>query len=180
MIGGKANMPLSMAFCWICLARSRIWSSSAVEARTNSTGNWPPPGRAGGVTGNIRMPGMACSLLLHLGQDLENGALPLVPGFDHHAAETGGREGDLEGELCLRHAEKGAVGRRGVDAGLVEGGIGRGIDDAENDPLVLGGGKFLGRHGEHGDDRKTEHDPDQVDRRPGAEGEIQPAAVGSP
>ena len=27
----------------------------------NSTGNWPPPGRAGGATGNIWMPGIACS-----------------------------------------------------------------------------------------------------------------------
>ena len=59
--GGKANMPLCIAFCWILLANSRICPVSAVEARTNSTGNWPPPGSAGGVTGNIWMPGMACS-----------------------------------------------------------------------------------------------------------------------
>ncbi len=54
-------MPLFMAANWILLAKSRICSGSAVEARMNSTGNWPPPGSAGGVTGNILMPGILCN-----------------------------------------------------------------------------------------------------------------------
>ena len=41
---------------------------------------------------------------------------------------------------------KGLVDRRGVEAGLVQGGVGRGVENAEDDPLVLGGGQLLGRH----------------------------------
>lgn len=60
--GGKANIPLAAALAWSWRAKPRIWSVSAVEARMNSTGNWPPPGSAGGVTGNTCTPGMAMSL----------------------------------------------------------------------------------------------------------------------
>ena len=58
MIGGKANMPLVAAFCCNCSANFRIVSGSAVAPMTNSTGNWPPPGSAGGVAAMVRMPGM--------------------------------------------------------------------------------------------------------------------------
>ena len=59
--GGKANIPLCMAFPCNWRANSRISPVSAVDARTNSTGKSPPPGRAGGVVGKIRIPGIFCS-----------------------------------------------------------------------------------------------------------------------
>ena len=58
MRGGKANRPFVAAICCSFCANDRICSGSAVEDRTNSTGNWPPPGSAGGVTISSRIPGM--------------------------------------------------------------------------------------------------------------------------
>ena len=104
-------------------------------------------------------------LLLNLGQDLEDGALALVPGFDHHAAETGGRAGYLKGEVGFRDAQEGLVDRRSISAGLVEGGVGRCVEDAENNALVLGRRQFLGRHDEHRYREKAYDDPDHVDSR---------------
>ena len=49
-MGGKANMPFVAAICASCCAKGRICSGAAVEDRTNSTGNCPPPGSDGGVT----------------------------------------------------------------------------------------------------------------------------------
>jgi hypothetical protein len=72
-----------------------------VEARTNSTGNCPPPGRAGGITGNTWMPGDGLEALLHLRQDLEHGPLALVPRLQARAAEAEGGAGDLEAVLGL-------------------------------------------------------------------------------
>ena len=132
------------------------------------------------VTGSIRMPGMACSFRCTSGRILKDGTLALVPGLDHHAGKAGGRMGQLEGELGLRHAEIDPVDRRGIAAGLVEGGIGRRIDDAENDALVLGGRQFLGRHDEHGDGQQAHHDPHHVDGRTGVEGDVEQAAVEAP
>ncbi len=54
-------MPLAAAAAWICWAKASTSGVSAVEDTTNSTGNWPPPGRDGGVTGNTCTPGMAAS-----------------------------------------------------------------------------------------------------------------------
>ena len=56
--GGNQNFPLAAAFCWSCLAKSRISDSSAVEAMTNSTGKVPPPGSAGGSTAKVSTPGI--------------------------------------------------------------------------------------------------------------------------
>ena len=56
MIGGNANIPLAVAFFCSSRAISRISCGSAVEARMNSTGKFPPPGNAGGVTGNMFTP----------------------------------------------------------------------------------------------------------------------------
>ena len=59
MSGGNANSPLFAAFSWSCRANARISALSAVDAITNSTGNWPPPGSAGGRIGKVWMLGMA-------------------------------------------------------------------------------------------------------------------------
>ena len=117
---------------------------------------------------------------LHIGQDLEDCSFSLAPGPGYHAAETGGGEGDLEGEIGLRNAEKDPVGCRGKETGLVQGGVGRGIENAEDHTLVLGRGQLPGRHPEHGDGEETDHDPDQVDRGPRTQGGVQVAAVQFP
>ena len=61
MSGGKANIPLLAAFSWSCFAKLRISAESAVEAITNSTGKFPPPGSAGGRMGKVWIPGMAAT-----------------------------------------------------------------------------------------------------------------------
>ena len=62
MIGGKANIPLAVAFSCNWRAKSRMTWGSAVEAMTNSTGKFPPPGKAGGTTAKRLIPGMVASL----------------------------------------------------------------------------------------------------------------------
>ena len=86
------------------LANSRIWSVSAVEARMNSTGNSPAAGERRRSYREHLDAGDCLQLLLHLGHDLEDVALALIPWFGHHAAEAGVGEGDLEGEVGLRNA----------------------------------------------------------------------------
>ena len=144
MIGGKANMPLAAAFCCNCSANFRMVSGSAVAPMTNSTGNWPPPGSAGGAAAKVRMPGMLLTFVCTSGSDLEHGALALAPGLEHQAGEAVVREGDLEGLHRLGHAQQLAVDRVGVEGGLVNGRIGRRLDDAHDKALVLGGRQFLG------------------------------------
>ena len=58
MSGGKANIPLLAAFSCSCFAKLRISAESAVDAMTNSTGKFPPPGRAEGRMGKVWIPGM--------------------------------------------------------------------------------------------------------------------------
>ncbi len=86
--------------------------------------------------------GDAAQLLLDLRHNLKHGALALFPGLGHQTTKAGGRGGELKGEVRLRNAEKNIVGRRGVATGLIQGGIGRGFKDAENDPLVLARRQF--------------------------------------
>ncbi len=61
--------PLCKAFACSCFANSTIRSGSSVESRTISTGNCPPPGSAGGITGNISMPGMVPSFACTCGSN---------------------------------------------------------------------------------------------------------------
>ena len=70
------------------------------------------------------------------------------------------------------------VDRGRVVAVLVQGRVGRSVEDAEDDPLVLRGRQFLGGHDEHRHREEADHDPDGVDRRPGRQGGVEPAAVG--
>ena len=114
---------------------------------------------------------------LNLRKDLENGAVALLPGLEDHAAEAGCGTGDLEGELGFRHAQKNLVGGRGIPAVLIEGRIGRRIEDAEDDSLVLGRRQFHRRHDEHGNGEKACDDPDRIDRRAGVEGRIEQLSV---
>ena len=62
-------------------------------------------GQRRGQYRNMRMPGMACSFRCTSGRILKHGALPLVPGFDDHAAEARGGKRHLKGEIGLRHTE---------------------------------------------------------------------------
>ncbi len=176
--GGKANRPLCIACVLDLLGEVEdLLGFSAVEAMTNSTGNCPPPGSAGGVTGNIWMPGIACSFCCTSGRIWKMVRSRSSHGLVDHAAEARAREGDLEGEVGFRDVEKDLVGRGRVAAGLVEGGVGRGVEDAEDHPLVLGRRQFLGRHDEHRDGQQAHDDPDQVDGRAGVQGGVEQAAV---
>jgi len=119
----------------------------------------------------------ALQLLLHLGQDLVNGALALAPGLHHHPGKSRTRIGHLKGKLRFRHAHVGVVDRGGVAAGLIQRGVGGRIQNAEHDPLVLGGGQFLGRHNEHRHRQQPHHDPHQVDGRTRTQSKVEHAGV---
>jgi hypothetical protein len=82
--------------------------------------------------------------VLDFRQNIENRPLAFSPGGHHHTAETRRGRGDLKGELGFRHAHKDVVGRRGIPAGLIQGGIGRRIHDAEDHALILGWCQLLG------------------------------------
>ena len=170
-----------MALACSCFANSTMRSGSSVERRTISTGNWPPPGRAGGMTGNISMPGMVPSFCLHLREELESSFLALIPGLQDHAAEAAAREGELKSELRLREALEDLARRIGKGGRLLDRGVGRRVDNAEDDALVLGRRQFLGSKAreeeEHdrGDDREA--DPGGVNRRAHPQGGVEPAAV---
>ena len=68
MMGGKANMPLCIAFSCSLPTKPRISGASAVDAITTSTGNWPPPGSAGGRTANVCTPGIALTFICTSGR----------------------------------------------------------------------------------------------------------------
>ena len=70
------------------------------------------------------------------------------------------------------------VDRRGEVVVLVEGRVGRGVEDAEDYPLVFSRRQFLGGHYEHGHCQQGDHDPDCVDSRPGLQGDVEQAAIG--
>ena len=70
-------------------------------------------------------------------EDLLGGAMALAPRLQAHAAEAGERLGELEGVLVLRDRLEDLVHLFGVARGLLDGGIRRGVDDAEDDALVF-------------------------------------------
>jgi len=75
--------------------------------------------------------------------DLLGGTGAVAPGFGDHAGEAEGGIGDLEGFGGLREGFEDVVDFLCVAAGLVDGGVGGGLDDAEDDALVFLGGEFL-------------------------------------
>ena len=99
------------------------------------------------------------------GQDLVRRALAFAPRFEAHAAEAGGRLGQLEGKVGLGLAEENVVGRFGITRGFFHRGIGRRIDDAENNSLVFGGGQLGRRHTEHRDAEQGDDRPYEISRR---------------
>ena len=145
---------------------------------TNSTGNWPPPGSAGGVTAKVRMPGMLLTFACTSGHDLENGALAFAPRLEHQAGKAVVREGDLERLRRLRHAQQLAVDGFGVKGGLVNRRIRRRLDNAHHEALVLRGREFLGRQDEQRDGQQAQDQPDDINRRPGGKRPVQHAAIG--
>ena len=117
------------------------------------------------------------NLGLHLRQNLGDGPVAFRPGFDHHAAEAIGtdgrtdrrREQQLEGQRRFRHVEHDLFGGRAIHRVLVGRGVGGGVDDTEQHALVFGRRQLVGREGVHRDRAQADHEPDQVDRRPGVQ-----------
>jgi hypothetical protein len=70
-----------------------------------------------------------------------------LQGFGDHAAEAAGRASDLEDRLLLGQRVVDVVNLLGEEVRLVERRVGRRLDDAEHDRLVLGRRELLG--GEH-------------------------------
>src|SRR5205814_10000874 len=73
-----------------------------------------------------------------LWKDLVRRALSLVPGLAHAAVEPAGGEGDLEGEVRLRDLLELRVDGARRLRHLVERGVRRSVEDAEDHALVLG------------------------------------------
>ena len=70
-------------------------------------------------------------------QQLLRGLLALAPGLGHHAAETTVGTGDLEDALAFREALVNVVDLIGEEVGLIDSGVGRGLNDAEHHALIL-------------------------------------------
>ena len=103
-------------------------------------------------------------------QQLLRGLLALAPRLGDHAAKAAGRRSDLENTLALRESMIDVVNLVGEQPGLIDGRIGRRLDDSENHTLVLGRSQFplrehVERNHQHGDDR-----PQSEHHRPVAEG----------
>ena len=96
-------------------------SGSSVDNNTISTGKVPPPGRAGGIAGNISNPRDCAEFCLDLRHQLEGGFLSLIPGLQHHSAEAATREGQLECEFRLRKALENLSGGVGKGRCLFDG-----------------------------------------------------------
>src|SRR2546421_8189316 len=82
MMGGKANIPLSAAFCCSCWANARISLGSAVEAMTNSTGKLQQSGSAGGTMEKDWIPRTGATFALTSGRILKALRLRSSHGFN--------------------------------------------------------------------------------------------------
>src|SRR5207248_1485648 len=69
--------------------------------------------------------------------------LALVPRLSDHAAKAAGRRSDLEGVRGLRKRLVNVVSLRGEKLGLIQGGVWRRLDHAEDHALVLLGRQLL-------------------------------------
>ena len=76
---------------------------------------------------------------------LLHGPLALAPGLGDQAGKPAGGKGELEDVIGFRQRFEDLLHLVGEDAGLVDSGIGRGLDNTENDPLVFFRREFLGR-----------------------------------
>ena len=112
--------------------------------------------------------GNRSQLFLHLGQDLKRSLLALAPRFNDHAAEAARWKGELESEIRFREAEKILFRRVGKGRGLIDGRVGRCIDDAEDNALIFGRCQLaIHRDGKFEEEKreKRQADPGNVDRR---------------
>src|SRR5262245_59110864 len=94
---------------------------------------------------------------------MEGRSLALVPGFETEPPEAAVGKRDLEGEAAFRDGRYVLVDRARVWRDLVERGVGRRVEDAEHNALILGRRQLLGREREHGEDQDSDHDPGRID-----------------
>src|SRR5207245_1909303 len=113
-----------------------------------------------------------------LGKELVRRSRSVVPGLEPAAVEPAGGEGDLEGEVRLRDLFQLRVDGARRLRHLVERGVRRGVEDAEDHALVLGGRQLFRRLGEHQEREPADDDPGRVDRASRREGGFEAPSVG--
>ncbi len=142
MSGGKAKIPLFAAFSWSCFAKLRISEASAVEAMTNSTGKFPPPGSAGGRMGKVWIPGTAPTFCW------TSGRIWAAVRFRSFQGLSPSPQNPPDGKVIWKVKLVSGIPisirfTSRVDwADLVEGGVGRGVHDPEDHALVLDRGQL--------------------------------------
>ena len=101
-------------------------------------------GKGGGHHGKEPKPGNGVELGLHFWKDFEGGALSLAPWHQSHARHTALRIGQLKRKSCLRLTLENLSDLFREEGHLVDAGIGRGLQNAKNNPLILCGSQFFG------------------------------------
>ena len=135
-------------------------------------------------------PGNGVHALLNFRHQLANAARTLIPGLDHHAAESahpqGGGKGirrrqqNLKGQRPLRRFQKHPLGRPAKVHLLIRRGVGGVIDNAEHKTLIFQRRQLSGRKQVHGHHQQPQPAPEYIHRRAPGQHPCQPTAIGQP
>ena len=134
-------------------------------------------GKGGGHHGKEPKAWNGVELGLHFWKDFEGGALSLAPWHQSHARHTALRIGQLKRKSCLRLTLENLSDLFREEGHLVDAGIGRGLQNAKNNPLILCGSQFFGGLGIKKDSQEKKSDPYHVDGGTSREGAIQHPSV---
>ena len=171
------NRPLANAFCtsWPAISRKLLRlgrrRDDQVHGKVAAARQRRRHQRDRANAGDLRQ------RALRLHQQLLRGLGPLAPRLGHHAAEAAGRERELKDALGLGKRSIDVVDLLGEQLRLLDRRVRRGLDDREDDALVLGGRELpLREHVERHDQQRDDH-PQHEDDRPIAERAAERAAV---
>ena len=134
-------------------------------------------GQSGWHYGKGTHAGDSAKACLHLVLYVKNSPVALRPAFESHAGKASECLGDLECVGGLGKTLENLVHLDGVYGHLVDGGIGRRVEDSKNNALILIRGEFIWRLGVEKHGHKREDDPGGVDGRTRAECGIEDAGV---
>ncbi len=127
-----------------------------------------------------RTPGDRRELAGRLDLELFRRLLALAPGLGDHASEAAVGGGDLEDALRFRERPVDVVDLRGEELGLVDGRVGRRLDEPEHDALVFLRRELPLREHVEGDDQQGDDRPQGEDDRAIVESARQQAGVRLP